>query len=164
MPALTIVVCQNCAIGLNKSNMGERNAIENYGYITRGGVAVLPNSGFDMWGNKFENWYGHSEHNVKGYMWMGYGKNFEVNFHGRTLHPIAYIHTHPDYFGGYGQSRGDTNVTKTFGIPSVVIGRYSIWYQSVNAANKYQSGYEVMSLNQLLSGEIPLIYNLLRLK
>jgi RHS repeat-associated protein len=148
---------------VNKSNMGQKNAIENYGYITRGGVAVLPNSGLDMWGNKFKNTSTRAENNVKGYMWMGYGKKFTINFHGQTLHPIAWIHTHPDFFGGYGQSSGDTSVTATYGIPSVVIGRYSIWYQTVNDAQKDITGGEVMSLNELLSGEIPLIYNLLRL-
>lgn len=149
---------------VNKSNMDQKNAIENYGYITKEGIAILPNSGYDRWGDKFQNHSLHAEHNVLGYLWRGYGNDFKVNFHGRTLHPIAWIHTHPDLFGGFGQSRGDTDMTRMFGIPSVVLGRDSVWYQSVDMAKKYKSGYEVMSINELLSGKIPLIYNILKLR
>ena len=122
---------------------------ELVGYIAKTGVAVLPKEGKDMWGNNFENTSLHSELNVKGALWMGTGKDLTVNFHGKTLNPIAWIHTHPDTFGGFGQSAGDTGVTRTLGVPSIIIGRNSIWAQSVNDAKNNIGGGEVMTRSQL---------------
>ncbi|GEM56738.1 hypothetical protein FB1_29590 [Flavobacterium branchiophilum NBRC 15030 = ATCC 35035] len=145
---------------IDNSNMDKKNATEHVGWITQNGVAVLPTKGKDMWGNDFENTSLHSELNVKGYMWLGSGQNLTVNFHGKKLSPIAWIHTHPDHFGGFGQSAGDTGTTNTLSIPSIVIGRDSVWGQSVKNANKNLGGSEVMSRAELKSGEISIIGNI----
>jgi hypothetical protein len=143
---------------------GSKYEVEHVGYITNSGVAVLPKEGKDMWGNDFKNTSLHSELNVQGSLWMGTGKNLTVDFHGKTLNPIAWIHTHPDSFGGFGQSAGDTGITKTLGIPSIIIGRNSVWAQSVNDAKNNIGGGEVMTRNQLEKENYPIISNIKLLK
>lgn len=76
--------------------------------------------------------------------------------------PIGFIHTHPDPWMGGSQSNGDGDTTRTFGIPSIVIGRYSVFYQSPIDAKTYDS-HKVMSINELLYNKIPLIFNILTL-
>ena len=143
---------------------GPKLEIEHFGYITKNGVAVLPKAGKDMWDNDFENSSLRCEFDVKGYLWIGTGKNLTVNFQGKKIKPIAWIHTHPDTFGGYSSSAGDTRVTKMLGIPSIIIGRNSIFAQSVNDAKNNVGGGEVMTRNQLEKENYPIISNIKLLK
>ena len=96
---------------------------------------------------------------VKGFILGREGCNLTVNFNGKIIKPIAWIHTHPASWGGGSQSGGDTGTTRVLGVPSVIIGD-NVYFQSVKQANKPEGGHNVMSLEVLKSREIPLIYNL----
>lgn len=95
---------------------------------------------------------------------MGTGKNLTVNFHTQTLKPIAWIHTHPDTWGGYGQSGGDTQTTRTLGVPSIILGRHYVYAQSVRLATKYFEGPKVMTIQELRTGTISIKDNIRLLK
>ncbi|WP_310557508.1 hypothetical protein [Flavobacterium sp.] len=146
---------------IDNSNMQSgKNEIEHVGWITKTGIAVLPKEGRDLWGNAFKNSSLHSE--IMLYDIYAYRKNSHlfVDFHGRKIRPIAWIHTHPDSEAGFSQSAGDTSVTNFYGIPSIVIGRNHIYGQSVNAANGNRTGIEVLTRYQLEIEKIPIISNI----
>ncbi|MEB3380578.1 RHS repeat-associated core domain-containing protein, partial [Flavobacterium psychrophilum] len=150
---------------IDNSNMQSgKNETENLGFLTKSGLAVLPNEGTTSKGNDFKNNSLGAEINVQGYDRSGSGNTLSVDFQGGTIKPIGWVHTHPDSGAGHGQSGSDTQATRSLGVPSIIIGRGHVWGQSVQDANKNIGGSRVITRQELKAGTISIISNIKLLK
>ena len=147
------------------SNSGGKSSdmVENAAWIVKDGVAVLPTSGMRSSGRPFQNRIGSATFDV--YDMEGQGSSLTVDFHGKSIRPLASIHTHP---GGGKYTDGppsplDISFIRATGVPGIVIHPINIYGVSVTDAQKNQHN-TIMTTNQLLIKGFKIIPNLNLLK
>jgi len=136
------------------SNYGKSNTIENFAYITKNGVAVLPTHG-----NGYQN-TANSAYWYQAYKTRGQGSTFAVDFNGTWIYPIASIHTHPD--SGYGANEspdgGDMAAFRSMGIPGFVLGPNNFY--GAGMSDLRSNSYNTYPAQNLLNGSILIIPNI----
>gem|GEM_PF-3116152 len=67
--------------------------IENFAYVTKEGVYVLPTSGQDIDGNSYRNYASEAEWRVLNYKVSD--KGMSIEYKGKWQSVLAAVHTHP---------------------------------------------------------------------
>ncbi len=133
--------------------------IENFAYVTKAGVYVLPTAGVDIDGNNYRNYANNAEWRVLDYRIDENG--MLIKYNGKWVNVLASVHTHPIIpMGVPSHSSADiawVNNNKTFGVVLSLNGQtYGMIPGSSESIN-------FASNADLLSGRVSLIrhYNLL---
>jgi hypothetical protein len=137
---------------------GKGSEIENFAYITKNGVAVLPTSGIKSNGKAFQNTASRAYWDV--YETKGQGSTFAVDFNGTWIYPIGSFHTHPD--SGYGADERpdyfDMGVFRGMGIPGFILGPSNFY--GVSTSDMRSNTYDTYPAQDLLKGNILIIPNI----
>lgn len=140
------------------SNSGQGNSreVENAGWLTKEGVAVLPTSGKTYDGESFQNDAFPADASV--YKTEGKGDNLSVDFQGKKISAIASVHTHPSTSEASvnSQSGEDMQFIRSTGVKGVVISRSDVFI----ATPSRNSTTSVGSTKDLLKGVFLIIPNL----
>ncbi len=135
------------------SNYGKSNAVENFAFITKNGVAVLPTHGVKANGQTFQNTSNGAPWDV--YKFRGKGSTFAVDFNGTWIYPIASFHTHAD--SGYGADERpdgyDMGAFRTMGIPGFILGPDHFYGVGLSGT------YSTYPASDLLKGNLLIIPN-----
>lgn len=133
---------------------------ENFAFITKNGVAVLPTEGVTFDGKKFKNNYNTAEAEV--YKTSGKGESFAVEFHGTKLKPIATAHTHPwsSSIAVASHSPDDQDYIKATGLKGVVFGPKKVYMATPSDLQPTPIG----TLNNFLKDGYIIIPNINKIK
>jgi RHS repeat-associated protein len=140
------------------SNSGQGNSkeVENAGWLTKAGIAVLPTSGKTYDGENFQNDVFSADTSV--YKTEGKGNNLNVDFQRKKINAIASIHTHPSTSEASvnSQSGKDMQFIRSTRVKGVVISRSDVFIATPNK----NSTTSVGSTKDLLKGVFLIIPNL----
>ncbi len=143
------------------SNPGDaKNEKENFAFVTKDGVAVLPVEGKTHEGKEFKNNHNTAETEV--YKASGKGENLTVDFNGTKIKPIATAHTHPwsSPLAVGSHSPEDQAQIKNTGIKGIVFGPQRVYIATPSNPRPTPVG----TLNNFLKDGFVIIPNIKKVK